>query len=91
LTLVLAGLVAGIAAALAATRVPSSYLFDTARPIPTFAVAGLAFLVAGVIACLGPAWRAVSVDPMLRCDQNELATPVTLDRRVDVILSAVLP
>ena len=66
LLLVAAGLAIGIVASLAATRVLSTYLFDTTATDPvTFIVVAAAFLVAGAIACLGPAWRATTVDPML--------------------------
>lgn len=66
LVLVAAGLAIGIVASLAATRVLSTYLFDTTATDPvTFVVVAGAFLVAGAIACLGPAWRATTVDPML--------------------------
>jgi putative ABC transport system permease protein len=44
----------------------SSYLFDTKATDPlTFLAVASAFVVAGAIACLGPAWRATTVDPML--------------------------
>jgi len=44
----------------------ATYLFDTKATDPlTFVVVGVAFLIAGGIACLGPAWRATTVDPML--------------------------
>jgi putative ABC transport system permease protein len=55
-----------MAASFAATRVLSTYLFDTKATDPlTFAVVACAFVIAGVAACLGPAWRATTVDPML--------------------------
>jgi len=66
LVLVLIGLVVGVVASVAATRVLATYLFDTKATDPlTFVVVGVAFLIAGGIACLGPAWRATTVDPML--------------------------
>jgi putative ABC transport system permease protein len=66
LSLVAIGLVIGTAASIVLTRVLSSYLFDTKPTDPiTFAAVGLLFLLAGAVACLGPAWRATRVDPML--------------------------
>jgi putative ABC transport system permease protein len=71
LALVGVGLVIGIAASAALTRVLSTYLFDTEPTDPaTFALVITAFVVAGIVACTGPAWRATTVDPMtaLRAD-----------------------
>jgi putative ABC transport system permease protein len=71
LALVGIGLAVGIAASTALTRVLSTYLFDTEATDPaTFALVVFAFIVAGVVACAGPAWRATTVDPMtaLRAD-----------------------
>jgi ABC-type antimicrobial peptide transport system permease subunit len=66
LALVACGLALGIAAAAVATRVLAAYLFDTKPTDPiTFAAVCFAFIVAGTAACLGPAWRATTVDPML--------------------------
>jgi len=66
LTLVALGLVLGIGGAVAFARVLKAYLYDTTPTDPlAFAVVGTAFVVAGVLACLGPAWRATTVDPML--------------------------
>jgi predicted permease len=66
LALVAAGLVIGGVGAVAVTRVLATYLFDTKPTDPfTFTVVGIAFVVAGICACLGPAWRATTVDPML--------------------------
>lgn len=71
LGLVAVGLAIGIGASTALTRVLSAYLFDTqpTDPVTVAAVAG-AFVVAGIVACAGPAWRATTVDPMvaLRAD-----------------------
>ncbi len=65
LLMVGAGLVLGIAAALAAARVLQSYLYQTTPADPgTFAAVALAFVLAGIVACVGPAWRATTVDPM---------------------------
>ena len=71
LRLVAVGLAAGIALSFAATKVLSAYLFATKPTDPaTLALVGVAFLGAGVLSCLGPAWRATSADPLqaLRAD-----------------------
>ncbi len=66
LMLVAIGLVLGIVAAIGLGRVLNSYLYNTtpADPLILGAV-GLAFLVAGALACLGPARRATTVDPLI--------------------------
>ncbi len=66
LTLVLIGLAIGIGGALATGRVLSSYLYQTAPrdPVIFAAVAGL-FISAGVVACLIPARKATTVDPLI--------------------------
>jgi len=69
LTLVAIGLGIGIGASMALTRVLGTYLYDTTPTDPlTFAAVGVSFVVAGALACLGPAWRATTVDPILRAD-----------------------
>jgi ABC-type antimicrobial peptide transport system permease subunit len=71
LALVVAGLLLGTGASLALTRVLSTLLFDTTpTDASTFAGVVVAFLLAGTVACLGPAWRATTVNPMqaLRAD-----------------------
>ena len=71
LRLVIVGLVVGIALSVLATRVLSAYLFATRPTDPaTLALVCLAFVAAGVISCVGPAWRATSADPLqaLRAD-----------------------
>jgi putative ABC transport system permease protein len=66
LTLVLIGLAIGVVGALAAGRVLSSYLYQTAPRDPLiFAGVSLVFVLAGVIACLIPARRATTVDPLI--------------------------
>jgi ABC-type antimicrobial peptide transport system permease subunit len=66
LLLVLVGLVVGIAGALAAGRVLSSYLYQTAPRDPMiFAGVAAVFILAGVVACLIPARRATTVDPLI--------------------------
>jgi predicted permease len=65
LVLVGIGLALGIAASFALARVLESYLYRTTTGDPlTFAVVAIAFVIAGTLACLGPAWRATTVDPM---------------------------
>ncbi len=66
LTLVVIGLAIGVAGALAAGRVLSAYLYQTAPRDPLiFAAVAAVFVVAGVIACLIPARRATTVDPLI--------------------------
>jgi putative ABC transport system permease protein len=66
LALVAIGLGIGVVASIVLTRVLATYLYDTTPTDPlTFAAVGLAFVVAGTLACLGPAWRATRADPML--------------------------
>lgn len=66
LMLVGVGLLIGVAASLALARVLDSYLYRTTATDPvTLVGVALAFIVAGMLACLGPAWRATTVDPML--------------------------
>jgi putative ABC transport system permease protein len=63
--LLILGLGLGIAGASATGRVLTRYLFDTAPTDPmTFAVVAAALLITGLVACLGPARRATSVDPL---------------------------
>jgi predicted permease len=66
LLLVVTGLAAGLVLSAVVGRVLSTYLFETepTDPVALGAVA-LACLLAGAIACLGPARRATRVDPML--------------------------
>jgi putative ABC transport system permease protein len=66
LTLVAVGLAIGIVAAAAAGRVLSTYLYQTA-PRDPWIIAGVvvAFLGAATLACLAPARRATTVDPLI--------------------------
>jgi len=58
--------VLGIAASFAMARVLQSYLYQTTPADPlTLAGVAVAFVVAGMLACIGPAWRATTVDSML--------------------------
>ncbi|HEX8028292.1 MAG TPA: FtsX-like permease family protein, partial [Vicinamibacterales bacterium] len=66
LTLVVVGLLFGIGGALAGGRVLSSYLYQTAPRDPViFAGVAVVFIIAGVLACLIPARRATTVDPLI--------------------------
>ena len=66
LTLVAIGLVLGVAGALAAGRVLSAYLYETAPRDPIiFAGVAAVFILAGIVACLIPARRATTVDPLI--------------------------
>ena len=66
LTLVVLGLVAGLAGAFAFGRVLQNYLFETRPGDPlTFVAVAVACLLAGALACLGPARRATKVDPLV--------------------------
>ena len=71
LRLILSGMVLGLLAALAATRVLSSLLYDISTHDPvTFGLAMLLLVVVAIVAVLIPARSATSVDPIvaLRCD-----------------------
>ncbi len=64
LTMVIVGLVLGLAAAAALTRVTSSLLFEVSALDPlAFAAAGVSMLLIGLVAALVPASRAARVDP----------------------------
>jgi len=69
--MVLIGLVAGMAVALAVTRLLGTLLFGvkTRDPLTFVAIAALLSVVA-MLACCIPAWRATRVDPLeaLRCE-----------------------
>ncbi len=66
LKLVGIGIAVGAAVALAATRVMASFLFNVSEydPVTFVTVAGI-FVVVALAACLIPARRATSVDPMV--------------------------
>ena len=58
------GIVAGIAAALAASRVVSTMLFGvTPYDLPTYGLAVAIFVAVAIAACLIPAARAAAVPP----------------------------
>jgi len=59
------GIIAGVAGALALTRLMTSLLFDvTPTDPPTFTIVAIVLALAAVAACLIPARRALRVDPM---------------------------
>ena len=66
LTLVGIGLVLGIAAAAVGGRVLSAYLYQTTPRDPLIVgVVAVTFLGAAALACLAPARRATTVDPLI--------------------------
>jgi putative ABC transport system permease protein len=63
---ILAGLAAGLAGALAASRLLTSLLFEVKPSDPaTFVLVGALLAAAALVACLIPARRATRVDPMV--------------------------
>jgi len=61
-----AGLLVGLAGALALNRVMTSLLFGVApTDVTTFAVVSITIVVVASVACLLPALRAAQVDPMV--------------------------
>jgi predicted permease len=59
------GLAAGVAGALVFSEVLTAYLYNTPPTDPfAYAAVVLVFLLAGALACLGPARRATSIDPL---------------------------
>jgi len=69
--LVIAGLLFGLAGALALTRILASFLYNV-RPIDplTFIAVPLLLLLVTIAACAIPSWKAAETDPIqaLRCD-----------------------
>jgi putative ABC transport system permease protein len=60
------GIIIGLIASFALTRVLSSQLFGITTTDPlTFAVISLLLMLVALIACYIPAWRATKVDPMV--------------------------
>jgi putative ABC transport system permease protein len=66
ITMVLIGLVLGLAASFAATRIVASYLFGVTPFDPvTFISAPILMLIVALLACFVPARRATKVDPLV--------------------------
>jgi putative ABC transport system permease protein len=66
LTLIVIGMVIGIAGALALTRVLRSLLYDVAPTDPvTLGAVCLLLMAVGLVACYIPARRAMKIDPMV--------------------------
>jgi putative ABC transport system permease protein len=65
MALVILGLVLGVVGALGATRLMEELLFQTNTTDPgTFTTVAAFFVITAFLACLLPAWNAVSVDPV---------------------------
>jgi ABC-type antimicrobial peptide transport system permease subunit len=65
MTPALLGIVAGMGIALWGTRVLSALLFETNRLDPsTFFAAPTLLLLVAALACIIPAWRAITTDPV---------------------------
>jgi ABC-type antimicrobial peptide transport system permease subunit len=65
-SLVVAGIVVGVAGATALTRLLSSFLYGVSALDPmAFAAAGAALLTVGIVAAFIPAWRAGTTDPLV--------------------------
>jgi predicted permease len=66
ITLVVVGIGTGVLASYAFTGALSAYLYNTSATDPSTVLAVLlTFVLAGVLACLGPALRATAVDPLI--------------------------
>jgi ABC-type antimicrobial peptide transport system permease subunit len=60
-----AGVVVGLVLSVALSRVVGQWAGGTPRDPLTLLGAALILMVVSAIACIGPAWRAASVDPMV--------------------------
>ena len=66
MSLVVIGLIIGLAGALVLTRLMRILLFEVSPTDPiTFAVVALCIIVAALLACYIPARRATKVDPLV--------------------------
>jgi putative ABC transport system permease protein len=71
MTIAIAGLAIGLAAAAATTRVMTTQLYQvTPIDVPTFATVSVILLVTAIAACAIPALKAARVDPLvaLKCE-----------------------
>lgn len=65
LTLTAAGILLGIAIAIALTKLAANLLYQVSPQDPlTFGAAGVVMAIASLAACLVPAWRASQTDPV---------------------------
>ncbi len=66
MSIALAGIVVGLAAAVGLTRLMQSLLYDV-KPtdLPTFIAVSAALAATALLACWGPAFRAAFVDPIV--------------------------
>jgi putative ABC transport system permease protein len=63
--LALAGITIGLVAALAATRMVTTLLFETTpTDLPTYVAGGIGLMAVALLACAVPAFRAVRISPM---------------------------
>jgi len=63
---VICGIVLGTGAALVLTRSLATLVYDVSAADPlTFAAAAIVLMMAGVVACLAPASRAIRIDPAI--------------------------
>jgi len=66
MSLVVVGLIIGLAGALALTRLMSTLLFEVSPTDPiTFGAVALCVILAALLACYVPARRATKVDPLI--------------------------
>jgi putative ABC transport system permease protein len=66
LRLASAGLTIGLSISLLLTRVMASFVYGIQAVDPlTFAVLPALLMVVTVVACIGPAWKAAQIDPVI--------------------------
>jgi len=64
-TLALAGITVGLVAALGATRMVTTLLFETTpNDLPTYVAGGIGLMTVALLACAVPAFRAIRISPM---------------------------